>query len=71
MSDRSITLCIVSDTHELHREVEMAGAEICVHAGDFTMFSKNLAAIEDFNEWLDDVPCRHRLVVPGNHEVLS
>jgi predicted phosphohydrolase len=32
------------------------------------MFSKSLAAIEDFNEWLESVPCRHKLTVPGNHE---
>jgi hypothetical protein len=32
------------------------------------MFSKNLSAIEDFNEWLGELPHRHKIVVPGNHE---
>jgi Icc-related predicted phosphoesterase len=27
-----------------------------------------LSAIEDFNEWLGELPHRHKIVVPGNHE---
>lgn len=68
MPDGSITLCLISDTHQCEREADIPPADILIHAGDFTMFSKSLAAIENFNEWLDSVPCRHKLVVPGNHE---
>lgn len=62
-----IIVCI-SDTHELHREVDVPLGDILIHAGDFTMFSKSIAAIVDFNEWLGELPRCHKIVVPGNHE---
>lgn len=46
----------------------MPFADVLIHSGDFTMFSKSLAAIERFNQWMDALPHRHKLVVPGNHE---
>ena len=63
-----MVLVLFGDTHELHREVEVPAGNILICVGDFTMFSKNLSAIEDFNEWLGDLPHRHKIVVPGNHE---
>ena len=67
-SRRSIQLTLISDTHDLHRELEVPDGDILIHAGDFTMFSKSLRSIEDFNTWLGDLPHRHKIVVPGNHE---
>ena len=64
----SLKLVLLSDTHELHREVEVPEGDILIHAGDFTMFSHSLQAIADFNEWLGELPHLHKLVVPGNHE---
>lgn len=64
----SLTLVLLSDTHELHREVDVPHGDILLHAGDFTLFSKSLAAVEDFNAWLGELPHRHKIVVPGNHE---
>jgi hypothetical protein len=50
----SIQLTLISDTHELHRELVVPNGDILIHAGDFTMFSKSLYAIEDFNAWLGE-----------------
>ena len=63
-----ITVVCISDTHELHRELEMPSGDILIHAGDFSMFSKSAAAIEDFNSWLGELPFRYVIVIPGNHE---
>ena len=63
-----MVLVLFGDTHELHREVEIPAGDVLICVGDFTMFSKNLSAIEDFNEWLGELPHRHKIVVPGNHE---
>jgi hypothetical protein len=63
-----MVLVLFGDTHELHREVEVPAGDILICVGDFTMFSKNMSAIEDFNEWLGELPHRHKIVVPGNHE---
>lgn len=67
-SSQMLRLILISDTHELHREVDMPDGNVLIHAGDFTMFSRSLQAIEDFNGWLAELPHRYKIVVPGNHE---
>jgi Icc-related predicted phosphoesterase len=61
-------LVILADTHELHHELQIPPGDILIHAGDWTMFSKSLRKIEDFNAWVGDLPHRRKLLVPGNHE---
>lgn len=68
MPIQSLDLVLLSDTHELHREATIPSGEILVCCGDFTMFSKSLSAIKDFNDWLGELPHRHKIVIPGNHE---
>lgn len=63
-------LVCISDTHELHRELEVPPGDILLHAGDFTFFGRTRRAIVDFNDWLGELPHRHKVVVPGNHEYL-
>lgn len=46
----------------------MPPGDILIHAGDFSMMSRSIAAIRDFNDWLGELPHRHRIVIPGNHE---
>ncbi len=63
-----IDLVLLADTHELHRGIDVPPGDIPIHTGDFTMFSRNLQAIEDFNEWLGELPHSRKLLVPGNHD---
>lgn len=63
-----IIIVAVSDTHQLHREIEVPSGDLFIHGGDFTTFSKSVAAILDFNEWLGELPHRWKIVIPGNHE---
>lgn len=65
---RVVRLVLLSDTHLLHRNIDVPDADILIHAGDFTMFGKSRLAIIDFNAWLGELPYRHRILVPGNHE---
>jgi Calcineurin-like phosphoesterase len=67
-SSTTLRLILLSDTHQLHREVEVPDGDIFIHAGDFTMFSKSMNAIDDFNTWLGELPHRYKIIVPGNHE---
>jgi Icc-related predicted phosphoesterase len=64
----TLRLVLLSDTHQLHREVEVPDGDIFIHAGDFTMFSESMEAVADFNDWLGELPHRDKIVVPGNHE---
>jgi Icc-related predicted phosphoesterase len=65
---RSLRLVLISDTHELHRELSVPDSDILIHAGDFTMFSRSMSAVADFNAWLGELPCSWKVLVPGNHE---
>jgi predicted phosphohydrolase len=64
----ALRVILLSDTHQLHREVEVPEGDILIHAGDFTVFSKSMSAVGDFNTWLGELPHQHKIVVPGNHE---
>ena len=66
----SLTIVLLSDTHELHREVEVPPGDILIHAGDFTMNSKSAEKLLDFNEWLCELPHAYRVVIPGNHDAV-
>jgi Icc-related predicted phosphoesterase len=64
----SLTIVLISDTHELHREIEVPAGDILIHAGDFTMNSRSAEKLIDFNEWLGELPHADRVVIPGNHD---
>jgi predicted phosphohydrolase len=64
----TLRLVLISDTHELHREVDVPDGDIFIHAGDFTMFSESMETVVDFNDWLGELPHPYKIVVPGNHE---
>lgn len=64
----NLVIVIASDTHALHREVEVPPGDLFIHAGDFTMDSRSAEALIDFNDWLGELPHSHRVVIPGNHD---
>jgi predicted phosphohydrolase len=63
-----VRLVFMGDTHDHHRDVQVPDGDILIHVGDLTMFSRDLAVIEDFDDWLGEQPHEHKIVVPGNHE---
>jgi Icc-related predicted phosphoesterase len=64
----SLRICLVSDTHELHREIEIQPCDLLIHCGDFTFFSKRPSQIDDLNDWFSTLPAREVLLTCGNHE---
>jgi Icc-related predicted phosphoesterase len=63
-------IVLISDTHGLHRQLEVPPGDLLIHAGDFTLNSKPPSIVSDFNAWLGSLPHRHKVVVPGNHEFI-
>ena len=63
-------IVLISDTHGLHRQLEVPPGDLLIHAGDFTFYSKPPSILSDFNAWLGSLPHRHKVVVPGNHEFI-
>jgi Icc-related predicted phosphoesterase len=64
---RPVRIVCISDTHEWHRELALPDGDLLIHAGDFT-FWNHTSKIRDFNEWLGELPHRHKVVIPGNHD---
>ena len=60
-------ICLISDTHERHRELELPDADLLIHAGDAT-FTGDLHAIADFDDWLASLPHATKLFIAGNHD---
>ena len=63
-------LVLISDTHGLHRKLEVPSGDLLIHAGDFTLYSKPPSIVSDFNAWLGTLPHRFKIVIPGNHDYL-
>jgi Icc-related predicted phosphoesterase len=64
---RRVRVVCIADTHELHRELVVPDGDLLIHAGDFTFFN-HASKIQDFNNWLSELPHRHKVVIPGNHD---
>ena len=64
---RRVRVVCISDTHELHRELNVPVGDLMIHAGDFT-FWNHTSKIRDFNEWLGELPHPYKVVIPGNHD---
>lgn len=62
-------LCLISDTHNTHDEFEIEPCDLFIHAGDFTNLGQ-FKEIARFSEWLDKVPAKHKVIIPGNHDIL-
>lgn len=65
-----IRIVCMSDTHALtkHLKFSVPEGDIFIHAGDFSACG-SLNEIIEFNEWLGELPHKHKLVIAGNHEL--
>ncbi len=63
-------IVLISDTHGRHRELVVPDGDMLIHAGDFTLNSKPDWIYRHFNIWLGELPHRHKIVIPGNHDFL-
>ena len=62
-------IILTSDTHGCHDELDVPEGDVFIHAGDFTNIGRP-DEVEDFNEWLAELPHRHKLIIAGNHDFL-
>ncbi len=65
-------ICFTSDTHNLHRKIDIPPCDILIHCGDFTNFGKE-SELTEFNSWVRGLKLLKRIkkcfVVPGNHDI--
>uniref|UniRef100_A0A336LFB0 CSON010335 protein n=1 Tax=Culicoides sonorensis TaxID=179676 RepID=A0A336LFB0_CULSO len=67
--DKVRVVCM-SDTHSLQSGLrhDIPNGDIFIHAGDFTRCGGKDEIIE-FNQFLETLPHKHKLVIAGNHEL--
>ena len=58
----------ISDTHGLHRDLELPPGEVLVHAGDITDHGSE-AEVRDFLDWMGDLDYAHKVFIGGNHDL--
>ena len=62
-----VKLVIISDTHGRHRGLSIPDGDILIHAGDITEHG-TLSGVQEFNQWLNQLPHAHKIVIAGNHD---
>ena len=73
--ERCIRVVVISDTHELHRQLHVAHGDVLVHCGDMLFANvhrfdeaESMRKLADLNDWLGSQPHAHKVVVAGNHD---
>ncbi|HMQ30512.1 MAG TPA: metallophosphoesterase [Chloroflexaceae bacterium] len=63
----SLRIVALSDTHGLHRHVQVPPGDILVRAGDLIRHGDRDELV-DLNAWLGELPHHHKIIVVGNHD---
>lgn len=62
-------LVCISDTHRQHRKLVLPEGDVLIHAGDIGV-EDHIRHLIDFNAWLKTLPFKHKIVIPGNHDLI-
>merc|ERR1712050_250870 len=60
-----VRVVVISDTHNRHKALDIPAGDVLVHCGDMTNRG-SAPELRDVNNWLDELPFKHKLVVCGN-----
>lgn len=58
----------ISDTHGDHRDLDIPNGDILIHAGDISPVWGSINELPDFNDWLGNLPHKHKIFIAGNHD---
>lgn len=62
-------ICVISDTHNLHRMVDVPECDLLIHCGD-ACGSGSMRELGAFANWFSDLSqAKHKIYVPGNHDI--
>lgn len=69
---KKLTVCVTSDTHTMHNEINFYGYSKCnciIHAGDFTGSRRlNKQQVIDFLHWFESLDFEYKIFIAGNHD---
>lgn len=61
-------ITFLSDTHNLHNQVQIEPCDILIHAGDFTNMGYRKEH-DSFVEWFEKQPAEYKILIGGNHDL--
>lgn len=69
MSNLTTTICVISDTHNKHKQLkDLPAADIIIHCGDLTSMGYE-HEVRNFLKWFDSlVQYDHKIFIAGNHD---
>lgn len=60
-------LVFISDTHNQHSKIKVPEGDIIIHCGDVSGRGYR-SEIESFLDWFSELPHKHKIMIPGNHD---
>ncbi len=60
----------ISDTHGLHRNLELPIGDVIIHAGDFCNRGSE-RQMHDFLDWYKETDFAHKILIGGNHDTFA
>ena len=57
----------ISDTHSMHRQIQVPDGDLLIHAGD-CLGVGTLDELEDLDRWFSELPHRNKILIAGNHD---
>jgi Icc-related predicted phosphoesterase len=65
---KTVKICCISDTHNVHHKIKMPECDMIIHAGDFS-YRGEMSEVTSFLHWYERQEAKHKILVCGNHEV--
>jgi len=62
-----LEIVVISDTHNLHKYLELPDGDMIIHAGDFCTWGKPQEAMV-FKQWFSQLPYKYKVCIAGNHD---
>ena len=63
-------ITLISDTHTKHRQLELPGGDLLIHAGDLMNSGYSQYEVEDFCKWFEAQNYDNCVFIAGNHDRL-
>ena len=63
------TICLLSDTHGVHRKLQLPKADWILHCGDISSMG-TIPQVQDFLDWYEKTDYSKRILISGNHDFL-
>ena len=64
----SMRITLISDTHTKHKQLDLPGGDLLIHAGDIMNSGYSHYEIEDFCKWFEAQDYDHLVFIAGNHD---